>query len=72
MGTTSYEFPAEHSRFLADFQALLDKHAGAADRFVLADVKAGALAMRGLRRRLPELDCVSTEWGMVCKFEKLE
>jgi hypothetical protein len=69
MSNPSYEFPAQHSRFLAEFQALLEKHPGTGDRFVLADVGAGARKLRSLGDRFPELNCVATEWGVVCKFE---
>lgn len=69
MSNPSYEFPAQYSRFLAEFQALRERHPGADDRFVLADVGSGARRLRSLSGRLPELDCVATEWGAVCKFE---
>ena len=62
-----YAFPAEHEGFLAEFQALLEKHPCAAGRFAPADVSSDAGNQLILRGRFPDLECVATEWGIICK-----
>ena len=64
---SSYTFPVEHKDFFAELQALMKKHPAAAARFALADVHPDKIGLDALRSRPPELECVSTEWGVVCK-----
>ena len=71
MNKPSYQFPAQYRRFLAEFEALLEQHAGAGDRFVLADVGADARRLCTSSGRVIPLECVDSEDGLVCKFEKL-
>ena len=71
MNKPSYQFPAQYRQFLAQFEALLEQHPGATDRFVLADVGADARRLRTSSGRVIPLECVDSEDGLVCKFEKL-